>query len=348
MNFESVRKIADAVLYEGYALYPYRANAVKNRQRFNFGGVYPPAYSQAQQGADACTLRTECLALAGPQTVIEIRVRCLQLVAREMERLELRAEGPVWQPAESIEIDGCAYASWQEAIEREVTAAAFSLQELGEAPRRCEFAFDAAREIEPIADRDGRHVANVCRRRERVCGAADVSTQKLGEAAYRIRVVIANETPLSDASSISRDEALLRSCLSTHAILGIEDGEFVSLLEPPDEYGDLASGCRNLGLWPVLVGDAGQRKMILSSPIILYDYPAIAPESAGDLFDGAEIDELLTLRIQSLTDDEKRQMRSLDARTREILERTETLPQEQLQRLHGAIRGLRPLREATP
>ncbi len=80
---------------------------------------------------------------------------------------------------------------------------------------------------------------------------------------------------------------------------------------------------------------------MLSSPIILYDYPQIAPESPGDLFDGAEIDEILMLRIMTLTDDEKREMRQSDDRARQILERTESLPDEQFMKLHGVLRGLR-------
>jgi len=79
----------------------------------------------------------------------------------------------------------------------------------------------------------------------------------------------------------------------------------------------------------------------LSSPIILYDYPQIAPESSGDLFDGTEIDEILSLRIMTLTDEEKREMRESDVRARQILERTESLPVDQLMKLHGVLRGLR-------
>jgi hydrogenase maturation protease len=84
---------------------------------------------------------------------------------------------------------------------------------------------------------------------------------------------------------------------------------------------------------------------MLSSPIILYDYPRIAPESAGDLFDGTEIDEILSLRIMTLTDEEKREMSQSDERAREMLERTETMPVEQWMKLHGVLRGLRPLKE---
>jgi hydrogenase maturation protease len=101
-----------------------------------------------------------------------------------------------------------------------------------------------------------------------------------------------------------------------------------------------------VGTWPVLVGQAGERDTMLSSPIILYDYPEIAPESPGDLFDGAEIDEILSLRIMTMTDEEKREMRQSDDRTRKILERTESMPEEQFMKLHGALRGLRSVKES--
>jgi hypothetical protein len=122
----------------------------------------------------------------------------------------------------------------------------------------------------------------------------------------------------------------------------VQHGEFVSLFDPPDELRTATAACNNVGTWPVLVGESGAKDVMLSSPIILYDYPTIAPESPGDLFDGTEIDEILMLRILTLTDEEKRDMRHLDDRTRAILERTETLPAEQMMKLHGALRGLRP------
>jgi hydrogenase maturation protease len=125
------------------------------------------------------------------------------------------------------------------------------------------------------------------------------------------------------------------------------NGQFVSLLEPPENLKDLAASCENVGAWPVLVGAEGQRDTMLASPIILYDYPQIAPESPGDLFDGTEIDEILALRIMTMTDDEKREMRSTDDRARKILERTEALPVELLTRLHGTLRELRSLKEET-
>ena len=140
----------------------------------------------------------------------------------------------------------------------------------------------------------------------------------------------------------------MQSLLSAHSIISLEHGEFVSLLETPDEFKEFAAQCKNVGTWPVLVGEEGSRDAMLSSPIILYDYPQIAPESAGDLFDGTEIDEILALRILTLTDAEKNEMREGDERARQILERTEALPEEEFLKLHGVLRGMRPSSSPSP
>ena len=106
-------------------------------------------------------------------------------------------------------------------------------------------------------------------------------------------MLISNSSRADDIVALNRDRALSRALVSAHTILEVRDGEFVSLIDPPEAYRDFASSCQNVGTWPVLVGQAGERDTMLSSPIILYDYPEIAPESPGDLFDGAEIDEIL-------------------------------------------------------
>ena len=139
------------------------------------------------------------------------------------------------------------------------------------------------------------------------------------------------------------DEVVLRTLVSTHSILGVRGGEFVSLLEPPDDCRAAAAACQNRGTWPVLVGDHHDRDTMLSSPIIRYDYPCVAPESPGDFFDAAEIDEMLTLRILTLTDEEKRAMAGVDARAAALPARTEATTREQLGRLHGTLRDLRPV-----
>jgi hypothetical protein len=133
------------------------------------------------------------------------------------------------------------------------------------------------------------------------------------------------------------------SMVATHLILSVKGGTFLSLTDPPEYARAEARGCRNVGLWPVLAGEEGAGSMLLSAPIILYDYPQIAPESPGDFFDGTEIDEMLALRVQTLTDQEKQEVRLTDGQAQALLERTDGLPAEHLWKLHGVMRSLRQM-----
>ncbi|MGA8028786.1 MAG: hypothetical protein WB992_16705 [Bryobacteraceae bacterium] len=305
MNSKLVEEIANAVLYEGYMLYPYRASAVKNRQRWNFGVLYPRDFAEAQKGSDAWSMRTECLAqVTGTNADFNVRVRFLQLIERT-------GEGQ----------------AWQEGMERDVKISALRW---GQTVQRV-FWFP------PGIETDG----NVSRKCEEINGTVKIETEDLGNNLFKICVSVFNTGSLDEADRGSRDRALLRSLASAHTILEINDGEFISLLDPPEDLRDLAAQCKNVGTWPVLAGEAGERDAMLSSPIILYDYPQIAPESAGALFDGTEIDEILTLRIMTLTDEEKREMGQTDERARQILQRTEEMPPEQLMKMHGVLRNTR-------
>ncbi len=141
----------------------------------------------------------------------------------------------------------------------------------------------------------------------------------------------------------SRDEVMRRSLVAVHTLLAIDDGSFVSSLDPPPPAAAAVAGCHNDGTFPVLVGDGGD--VMLSSPIILYDQPEIAPESLGDLYDATEIDEILALRVLTLTDDEKSEARGTDARAAAIVDRCDDMPPEVWARLHGAIRSITPVVE---
>ena len=351
MNLSLVERLVNAVLYEGYILYPYRPSAVKNRQRWNFGVVYPQAYSLAQdgpvQGADAWSMQTECLVQGSQRTRIEVRVRFLHLRAREVGALlPTGSTEPTVQnfhPVEALEVGGQLFYTWQEAVEREVCPSPLPLSTLLTQPQRLAFAFPACQETEVLRQPDGRVVGAIRRQQHAVSGAVEIAAAPAAEHCVKLTARILNLTPLAHASAQHRDAALMRALVSTHTILSVQDGEFVSLLDPPEACRTVAAACRNIGTWPVLVGQAGACDCLLSSPIILYDYPQVAPESAGDLFDATEVDELLTLRIMTLTEAEKREMRAVDAHTRQILERTEALPMDHLMQLHGTVRGLRPL-----
>ena len=304
MSMELVERIANAVLYEGYILYPYRPSSVKNQRRFNFGVLVPPAYGALQSGTESSIMRTECLLRGDSRTRLDVRLKFLQVA-------------PEAEPG-----------SWQNAMERSVGPSDCYLESLVPHARREEFHF-------PIDGDDGS-----------VEGAVTVSARLLEAGLYQVAVHVVNRTVLKSPESLSRDQMLPYALAAAYTILAVRDGEFISLLDPPDELRDAASECQNSGTWPVLAGEPGQRSYMLSSPIILYDYPQIAPESPGDLFDGTEIDEILTLRIMTLTDEEKQEVRNGDERARRILERTEMLPEEHFMKLHGALRGLRPVEDA--
>ena len=344
MNRALLDQVVEATLYEGYILYPYRASSKKNaRERFTFGRVYPEAYSAAQRGAEAFAAQTECLVrTTGPTSTLNISIRFLHPMARQIGALrepvfKLNGVEPDFEFVRELCVGGERYQSWVEAVEREVALPVISL--CGSQEQTAPFRFFASRELEPI--RDEEHIVGLAvRRQERIEGTISANLTQLEPDLYRIRVRIVNQSALTARELDDDDAVMLRLFASTHIILCAEGAEFVSLVDPPAELKQTAASCKNVGVWPVLVGDEakGERDMMLASPIILYDYPKIAAESAGALFDGTEIDEILTLRILTMTDDEKREMRRVDEQARRLLERTEALPQNSLLKMHGTLR----------
>jgi hypothetical protein len=326
---DPIRQIANAVLYEGYVLWPYTRSALKNQQRFTFGGVYPQGWPE-----DRSEFLTECLLEDAAEPRVEVRVRFLQLVRRRLRD----ASG---QPVDELAVGEQRHLAWEEAVEREI-AVALDPPYGGEQQQRGDraavtapIAIPAAEEEELLSAPDGEPGGAIVRSWGELRGAVETSAESLGERVWRVRVRVGNDARWEGEP---RAKTLERTFCSTHAVLRARGGEFVSLTDPPDELREAAEDCRNVGVWPVLVGEPGDRSTVLCSPIILSDYPQIAPESPGDLFDGGEIDQLLILNILSLTDEEKREMRETDPRAREILDRTEALSEAELMRLHGAIR----------
>lgn len=355
MNAKRVEEIAKAVLYEGYMLYPYRPSSVKNRQRWNFGVVCPRTYSESQKGSDAWFMQTECLATVGSAAELNISVRFLHGIERTIGKLKTPIEAwlapdensqlPELSTVETLEVGGKTLQSWQEAIEREIVISSIHLGGTDAAPHSSTVSFPGGQEFEPFRGEDGRFVGAIIRTREPIEVEVEIAAGPARDGLAKVSVRILNISSFYDADSRSRKDALMRSLLSAHTILQIEGGEFVSQIDPPVSLKAAASACNNIGTWPVLAGEEGQLDCMLSSPIILYDYPQIAPESPGDLFDGTEIDEILALRILTLTEDEKDEMRGSDERSRQILERTEAMPAEHFMKLHGVLRGLRPADE---
>ena len=315
MNFAAAEKIAAAVLYEGYILYPYRATSTKNVQRWNFGTLYPREYAEAQHPAETSQLISECLIEADASAKLDIRVRFLQLSRRRAGTSQ----------------------EWDAGVERVVEVNDLELKALQSKPVSQAFAFDVT---DTVTNSEETPTAP-----QKISGRLTIQVAQLRDGLLKVSLELINTTSVTNASETNRKDAMLQAFVSAHVLLGVNGGDFVSLLDTPEPLRETAAECKNIGVFPVLVGEPGQRDIMLCSPIILYDYPQIAPESVGDFFDGTEMDEMLALRVLTLTEQEKAEMRNVDDRARRILERTETLPQDFLMKVHGVIRELRPVSE---
>ena len=345
--FELARKVADAVLYEGYLLYPYRASAAKNQARWQFGVLMPRLWSEDGPDEPWAT-QTECLLEPDEATTVRVLVRFLHVQSKTVEAVDV--EAGTFHEVPALPVDGSELIPWDEATEQEVTVEA-PLQRLLEGELATPFERPGGRRVEPVHTAAGKLAGRTVRRRWPVLGSVRLSAERL-EGPYglvRLRLVVENASAWHEPDT-DRSVALRRSLVAAHSLIGIDRGVFLSLLDPPEWAKPAAEACSNLHTWPVLIGDEGRRDAMLSSPIILYDHPTIAPESPGDLFDATEIDEILTLRTMALTEEEKREARATDERAAAIIDRVDNMPPELLERLHGAVRYLKGVEgtEATP
>ncbi|GGQ17327.1 hydrogenase maturation protease [Actinomadura coerulea] len=325
---DRLRAIADTVLYEGYLLWPYRRSALKNRQRWTIGGVYPRGY--AERNSDRWTVRTEFLLEAGPGTEVEVTLRFLHAVHRQV----MHGDTPV----DEIRIGDEIHTTWQEARERELAGGPVAVERLVDAPVRVPVEVAAGAEEEPVEGKApcGGGGVRFVRSWGRVEGRVEVSAVPAGDGAVRLRVEVVNT-----GAAEEREDAVRAGMLCAHVLARTGGGAFVSLTDPPERLAEAAAGCGKDGLWPVLAGEPGSHDTVLAAPIVLYDWPQVAPESPGDLFDGTEIDQLLILSVLSLTEDERREMAATDPKARRVLERCGALSSDELLALHGTLRDPR-------
>lgn len=323
---EHAGAVAESVLYEGYLLYPYRASATKNRARWQFGVLVPPSYRDTGTG-EHTVARTECLAEAGPDARLHVRARFLQVQARTVQ--ESSAE--TYRDVATLTVDGEALAAWDESVERECECEC-SVDELLAGPCVVPVQVPGGTDVEPVSG------GRVVRSREPLCGQLRCHAERPAGAdgTVRVHVTLAN-TSTVDCTEADRAEALRHSMIAAHTVLELRGGRFISMTAPPEWAAAAAKACVNEHTWPVLIGDEQRRDAMLSAAIILYDYPKIDPRSNGDFYDACEIDELLTLCTLTLTEDEKREARATDAKSRQLLDRVHELPSETMERLHGAV-----------
>ncbi|MCW0213080.1 MAG: hypothetical protein OJJ54_06960 [Pseudonocardia sp.] len=328
MTVDRARLVADAVLYEGYLLYPYRATSGKNQARWQFGVLAPAGAAAAGLGEES-GLAVQTLLRPGPGAAVRVAVRCLQLQTRGVERAE--ADGG-FTPVRELMVDGTSRLSWDEAVEQEVASGPFTLAELAEGVT-APIEIEGGEERETLLDATGAVAGRVVRRRRPLAATLRLGAEP-DDGVVRLTAEVENTGPgARDAA-----DAIRRSLIGTHLLLTTHDAEFLSVIDPPTGAAAAARRCRQRRCWPVLAGPPGQTDVVLGLPIILDDHPEIAPQSAGALFDSTEIDEILTLRVMTLTDDEKAQARATDPRAAAVIDRCERMTPEQMQGLHGVLR----------
>ncbi|WP_435221340.1 hypothetical protein [Streptomyces sp. Tue6028] len=336
-GFGQARAVADAVLFEGYVLYPYRASSAKNQLRWQFGVLVPPGW--AATGGEHAVQRTEVLLEPRAGDRLHAELRFLHVRRRTVERLG--SDGRYTEVAE-LELPDRVLVPWDEGHEERVLIHApfDELTEPQAVARVVKFDLPSATEREPVTDSEGRTVGRLVRHRERLSGELRPLVEELPGPyrVLRLTVAVHNTT---DADVADRTEALAHSMIGTHLLLGVPGGRFLSMTDPPEWARPAVAECRNDHTWPVLAGPPGAEEIMLSSPIILEDHPALADESPGPLYDATEIDEILSLRTAALTEREKREARGTDARAAEVVDLVDSMPQAVRERLHGAIRGLR-------
>lgn len=321
-GWEHVRAVADAVLYEGYLLYPYRASSSKNQSRWQFGVLGPQRAAERGIGEDD-TMSAQLLLDPGPDAAMTVVVRFLHLQRRTVER-DLGDGG--FEPVDELVAGTRSWLTWDEAVECELPFGPFSEAHLA-SPVTLPISVAASSDIEPVEG--GRLV----RTRRELHGELTVAADPDG-GLLRITLAVRN----TGAPADDKDDAIAVSLIGTHLIASVTDGEFVSLLEPPESAAEAVARCERHRCFPVLAGPPGDRAVALVSPIILYDHPEIAEQSGGALYDSTEIDEILTLRVMTMTDEEKAQARATDPKAAAIIERCDSMSPEAMLNLHGVLR----------
>ena len=317
-SWDRARAAADAVLYEGYLLYPYRGTSSKNQSRWQFGVVGPPGAADAGLGEDDA-LAAQFL-VEGAEAITLV-VRFLQLQRRGAERELTNGR---FEPVAELTTPGGSWLTWDEAIECETSFGPLAFDDL---PVTLPVAAPQATDTELL---DG---GRLVRKRRQICGELTVCSE-LDGGVRRVSVRLNN----IGAAAVDKDDAIARSMIGSHLIAEVIAGQFVSLLEPPPAAADAVSRCGQHRCFPVLAGPPGSADMLLISPIILYDHPEVAEQSNTALYDWTEIDEILTLRVMTMTDDEKAQARATDPRAAQIIDQCDAMSPDAMARLHGVLR----------
>ena len=325
-TWDRARAVADAVLYEGYLLYPYRADSRKNQTRWQFGVLGPRGAADSGIGEED-SLSAQVVVASDATASVSVVVRFLQLQHRAVEK---DRGGGRFEPVAELVSASQSWLRWDEAVERELAFGPFDVDPSRESafPQTLPIEVPAGTDIEAV---DGGRLV----RTRRALHAALTIDAESDDGFVRLTLTVRNTAPPAE----NRDEAIAVSLIGTHLIAEAAGGAFVSLLEPPAAADMAVARCRHHRCFPVLAGPPGDDALVLVSPIILYDHPEIAEQSKGALYDSTEIDEILTLRVMTMTDEEKAAARATDPLAAAIIDRCDAMSPEAMLDLHGVLRN---------
>ncbi len=165
-------------------------------------------------------------------------------------------------------------------------------------------------------------------------GVVTLSAEPLEDGSARITLRVDNQTEVSaeQVADLDRPRALLYSLISTHPMLRVKGGKFVSPLESKDPR---VAGCRNINSWPVLAVE--EDDAVLGTAIMLPEHPQIAPESKVNFFDNTEIEEALVLHAQTLSDEMLAEIEQQEPAVKEMIARARQVSSEDLLKMHGRL-----------
>jgi hypothetical protein len=284
---QTVQDVVNAVLYEGYILYPYRATTgCSHGEKSGFGRIYPEMYLARGEGGDEggepSSIQAQVLLETGNDLPnLEITVGFLQPVQREIAALPRPVTDFKEIPEMEVEAAAAPGAvrtgvcqSWLEATERHVMVPLKTLQGSVEAA----FDFEPQSSVDSVFDERRLIVAVIRRSESRIAGRVIVKSQCLKPGLFKIGVQVMNESPVESSEVVLPERALMQTMASAHIIFQARHGRFISLLDTPPELKFFSQQCRNLGVWPVLIGDDPNRECqtMLASPILLSDFPKVA------------------------------------------------------------------------
>ena len=338
-NHSVFDNLTHTLLYEGYDLYPYHRSAIKNQKPVPFGVVFPVDYNMHNVHAHS-KMQTQCIVTGNDDSPINTTVRFLHL--RKTELFEAAASQvnaePDFVPVNNVNVKGKFYQAGWQTIERTISTGVLSIRQLIKNKEAILIEFDKMYHSEYLYDEGGEAAAKQINRLSEIKGkiVIEVAPVERLENVFRITVTVINLTPVENAERVTRDEVLTQCFLSTHTILQTREAEFISQQSPGEEWKTVISECQNINTWPILLDESNTT--LLSSPIILYDYPQINPLSKGDLFDSTEIEEALLLHVALLSDDEKAQIAQSDEKLHAMLDKVSQVTPEELINFHSGLK----------